>query len=389
MSAVLWCAIVSAGVASMVCGCAALRASPGEDPRLSGLDVQATAGGASALSPAFSGSRFDYTVDVQSDIGEVAIIPRVEDHSASRISVNGKLASSGDPFAVRLAVGDNPVKVEIQDRAGRKAVYTLTINREDIRPVVDRFKKLTYRDSATGATMGYRLFVPEGYDPSRSYPLVLFLHGAGESGSDNEIHLRANQGATVWAKPREQGRHPCFVLAPQNPKDPEAISPGDFGRMGWTSLMSRGFRDPFESAPALGMAYAVLQKVMADYNVDRSRVYATGLSMGCFGVCAMNVDHPDTFAAIVAICGGLDPASAFALAKKPIWVFHATEDPLVDVRFSRDTVRALSEAGGKPRYTEYGKEVYIAPTAHQSWIPAYASAEMRDWLFEQSKLARR
>ncbi len=99
----------------------------------------------------------------------------------------------------------------------------------------------------------------------------------------------------------------------------------------------------------------------------------------------MNVDHPDTFAAIVGICGGLDPARAAVLADKPIWVFHAAEDPIVNVRFSRDTVKALRAAGGKPLYTEYGKEVYIAPTAHQCWIPTYASGEMRDWLFAQSR----
>jgi predicted peptidase len=124
---------------------------------------------------------------------------------------------------------------------------------------------------------------------------------------------------------------------------------------------------------------------MADYNVDRNRVYATGLSMGGFGVFAMNVDHPDAFAAIVAICGGLDPARAAVLANKPIWIFHAAEDPIVNARFSRRTVKALRNAGGTPRYTEYGKETYIAPTAHQSWVVAFASSEMRDWLFEQSK----
>jgi len=376
--AVLWLAIVLGG-------CSSLGISPAGEPRLSGLDVQATAGGVSVLNPAFSASAFDYTVDVQSDIGEAAIIPRANAPSASRISINGEVVSSGAPLRVQLAVGYNPVKVDVKDRAGRSAVYTLTIKREDIRPVVDSFKKLTYLDPATGVTMGYRLFVPEGYDSTRSYPLVLFLHGAGESGSDNEIHLTANQGATVWAKPQEQAKHPCFVLAPQNPKDPAATSPDDFGRMGWTSLLQRGFYDPFKSEPALQTAFAVLQQVMADYNVDSKRVYATGLSMGCFGVFAMNLDHPDTFAAIVGICGGLDPLKAAVLANKPIWVFHAAEDPIVEVRFSQETVRALRDAGGKPQYTEYGKEVYLAPMAHVSWVPAYADAEMRDWLFEQSK----
>jgi predicted peptidase len=385
MSSGPWRAIVTSGVALMIGGCAGLGTTSAGNPRLSGLNVRATEGGFGALNPAFSENAFDYRVDVKSDVGEAAIIPRAKAPFASRISVNGEAVSSGAPQKIRLAVGDNPVRIEVRDRAGRSATYTVTITREDIRPVVDSFEKLTYRDPETGITMGYRLFVPEGYDPTKTYPLVLFLHGAGESGSDNEIHLTASQGATVWAKPQEQARHPCFVLAPQNPKDPKAASPSDFGRMGWTTLMRKGFNAPFEPEPALRTAFAVLQKVVGDYSIDSRRVYATGLSMGGFGVFAMNVEHPDTFAAIVAICGGLDPARASALAGKPTWIFHAVKDPIVDVSFSRKSVQALRDAAGNPRYTEYGKKVYIAPTAHQSWVPAYASGEMRDWLFEQSK----
>jgi predicted peptidase len=305
--------------------------------------------------------------------------------AAVSVILNGETVSPGVPHVVKLAVGDNPVRIKVKDLADRRAVYTVTVTREDIRPVVNSFKRMTFHDPATGLTMGYRLFAPEGYDPMKSYPLVLFLHGAGESGSDNELQLTANQGATIWAKPREQARHPCFVLAPQNPKDPKATSPEDPGRMGWTTLLRRGFADPFKSELALETAFRILQQVMADYSIDRKRVYATGLSMGCFGVFAMNVDHPDAFAAVVGICGGLDPAKAPVLAKKPIWVFHAEQDPIVNVRFSRETVSALREADGKPRYTEYGREVYFAPAAHWSWVPAYASREMRDWLFEQAK----
>ena len=367
-------------------GCAALGASPaGGEPRLSNLNLQAAAGGMSALNPAFSESAFNYTVDVQSDIDEVAIIPSVSEGSALSISVNGQTASSGDPLPVRLPVGDNTEKIEVRDRAGRSAMYSVIIKREDIRPVVEKFKKLTFHDPATGVTIAYRLFVPEGYNSSTSYPLVLFLHGAGESGSDNEIQLTANQGATVWAKPAEQARHPCFVLAPQNPKDPRATSPQDPGRMGWTTLMRYGFYRPFKSESVLQTVFAVLQQVAAEYNIDTNRMYATGLSMGCFGAFALNVDHPDTFAAIVGISGGLDPTKAAVLAKKPIWVFHAAQDLVVDVKFSRETVKALKDAGGMPRYTEYGKEVYVSSNAHSAWIPAYANREMRDWLFEQSK----
>ncbi len=354
-------------------------------PHLSGLEVRATAGGISALSPAFSQSVFSYTIDVQSDIAEAVVVPAVRDGSTLKVSVNGEPFSPETPPHVPLVVGDNAVRIVARDGAGRASAYVVTIRREDMRPVVDRFRKLSFHDPSTGVTMGYRLYVPEGYDASRRYPLVLFLHGAGESGSDNEVQLTANQGATVWAKPQEQARHPCFVLAPQNPKDPRATSPGDLGRMGWTSLMRYGFYNPFKSEPVLKAVFALLQRVEADYSIDPDRVYSTGLSMGCFGVFALNVDHPDTFAAIVGIAGGLDPARAVVLAKKPIWVFHGSQDLVVDVRFSRDTVKALRGAGGSPRYTEYGTDVYIPTNGHPSWVPAYASREMKDWLFEQTK----
>ncbi len=377
--------LAALGLAIGLGSCAALEAAPSGGPRLSGLEVQASAGGFGALSPAFSEGSFSYVADVQSDIREAFILPSVRDSSRVSISVNGEPWSAGERTKVQLETGDNVVRVEVKDRAGTSAVYTVDIRREDISPVVDKFMKLVYRDPATGITMGYRLFVPDGYDSSRSYPLVLFLHGAGESGSDNEIQLTANQGATTWAKPAEQARHPCFVLAPQNPKDPRATSPQDFGRMGWTTLMRYGFYRPFQPEPALRTVFNILQRVAADYNIDAHRIYATGLSMGCFGVFALNVDHPDTFAAIVGIAGGLDPDKAAVLAKKPIWVFHAAQDLVVDVRFSRDTIKALKDAGGAPRYTEYGTEVYISPDSHWSWVPAYASSEMRDWLFQQSR----
>ncbi len=373
------------GLAFGLGGCIVLGASPAGEPRLSGLEVRATAGGAGSLSPTFSPSVFEYTIEVESDIAEASIVPILSAGSSLSVSVNGEAASSEVSVPVSLSVGETRARVDVKDAAGRSAAYGVTIRREDIRPIVNRFKKLSYRDPATGVTMGYRLFVPEGYDSSSNYPLVLFLHGAGESGSDNEIQLTANQGATVWAKPSEQLRHPCFVLAPQNPKDPRATSPRDFGRMGWTSLMRFGFYNPFKPEPSLRTVFAILQQVTARYNVDVGRIYATGLSMGCFGVFALNVEHPETFAAIVGIAGGLDPARAAVLAGKPIWIFHAAQDLVVDVRFSRDTVKALRDAGGTPRYTEYGNDVYLPPDGHPSWIPAYASREMRDWLFEQSK----
>ncbi len=380
---VQWKIALAALLAVMTGACAATSSRSHELPGLNGLEVKATAGGLDALTPAFSRQITHYRLDVQSDIASVLVIPRVD--SGAAITVQDAEVSSGMPCSVALAVGDNSVKVEVSDPAGRTAAYTVRVTREDIAPTAARFRKLSWQDPATGISLGYRLFVPEPYDPVAAYPLVLFLHGAGESGNDNEAQLTANQGATVWAKPQEQARHPCFILAPQNPKDPNAVSPEDFGRQGWTTLMRLGPAHPFGVEPSLTACYGLIRKVMEEYSIDSKRIYATGLSMGGFGVYALAAEHPDTFAAVVGICGGLDPEKAGALSRTAIWVFHAAADPIVPVRFSQETVKALQAAGGHPRYTEYGPRVFLAPNAHVSWVPTYANREVRDWLFQQSK----
>ena len=287
----------------------------------------------------------------------------------------------GKAANVSIAVGDNTLHVVVRGGDRSTTAYTVHVNRENMQPVVDQFLKLSYKDAATGITMGYRLFVPTDYDSAKSYPLVFFLDGAGSRGSDNEIQLTGTQGATVWATPEEQAKRPCLVLAPQCPSD----RTGTYDTMGWTSLMSKGPRDPYTSRPELETAFRILQEVMGKYSIDRNRVYGTGLSMGGFGMWATAIAHPDIFAALVEESGGGDPANLSRVAKIPTWIFHAVKDPTIPISFARSTVGALTKAGGAPKYTEYPEDATFYPNAHSSWVPAYANAEMRDWLFQQSK----
>ena len=99
----------------------------------------------------------------------------------------------------------------------------------------------------------------------------------------------------------------------------------------------------------------------------------------------MALSHPDAFAALVVVAGGGDPAKLSGIANIPSWSFHAASDPVVAVKFGRDTVDALSAAGAKPKYTEYPSEGYFYPSAHFSWVPAYADESMREWLFALAK----
>ena len=155
--------------------------------------------------------------------------------------------------------------------------------------IVDRFVPMSFTDSA-GTTLEFRLFLPAGYrsDPgrARTYPLVTFLHGAGETGSSNITQLTANQGGVAFAKPERQRTDPSFVLAPQLPPPIR-----DFPNNNW-------------ALPARQNAVIeLIDAVAAAYPVDQDRLYLTGLSMGAFGTYGILPNHPDKFAGAIAIAG--------------------------------------------------------------------------------------
>jgi dienelactone hydrolase len=354
------------------------KGAPQQVPRLAGLEVQVTTGGGGALSPAFSPDVTRYSITVESDIYHIGIVPSLPRGSTDSVTVNGVDATAGTPVGVEPPVGSSEASVVVASASGMRTTYTIAVGRDDIRPVADKFLKLSFTDPATKVTMGYRLFVPDGYDPKQSYPLVLFLHGAGERGTDNEKQLTADLGATVWATPEEQAKHAAFVLAPQSNGKPDSTT-------GWTSFMADDRFHPFDPQDQLVTAYHILQRVERDYSIDRKRVYLTGLSMGGFGAFALAIAHPNDFAALVSVCGGGDPARLAAIAKVPVWVFAAVFDPDVSVSRSVKTVQALRDAGASPRFTEYPTSAYFYPSPHFSWVPAYADSEMRDWMFRQSR----
>ena len=172
-----------------------------------------------------------YSIAVESDISHIGIVPNLPGGSTDSVTVNGVDATAGTAVGVEPPVGSSETSVVVASASGTRTTYTIAVRRDDIGPVVDKFLKLSFSDPATKVTMGYRLFVPDGYDPKRSYPLVLFLRGAGERGTDNEIQLTANRGATAWATPEKQAKHAAFVLAPQSNGKPDSTT-------GWTSFMA-------------------------------------------------------------------------------------------------------------------------------------------------------
>jgi predicted peptidase len=228
-------------------------------------------------------------------------------------------------------------------------------------------EKRTFNDKQ-GMTLPYRLLIPENYDPKKRYPLVVFLHGAGERGEDNKAQLV--HGVAEFVKPDNRQKYPCFLIAPQCPTGKR------WAEVDWGAESHTMPKEPSEPGRLTLELIAALQK---EFPIDAKRLYLTGLSMGGYGTWDLISRRPELFAAAVPVCGGGDEAAAARIAKIPIWVFHGAKDRAVKVDRSRNMVNALKKAGGNPRYTEY------PDVGHDSWVPAYHDAEMFAWLFAQKK----
>lgn len=231
----------------------------------------------------------------------------------------------------------------------------------------DRFEARTFVDAA-GKKLNYRLLKPKGYDPNKSYPLVLFLHGAGERGSDNKVQLV--HGMNEFAADEIMEKYPAFVIAPQCPEGKQWVD------VPWSAdshLM------PKEPAEPLKQSLDLIAALQKEFSIDKSRLYVTGLSMGGFGAWDAIQRRPELFAAAVPVCGGGDSTLAEVIKGVPVWAFHGAEDGAVKPLRSRDMIAALKKAGGSPKYTEYEK------VGHNSWEKAYADAKMFEWLFAQHK----
>jgi predicted peptidase len=201
------------------------------------------------------------------------------------------------------------------------------------------------------------------------YPLVLFLHGAGERGNDN---LKQLKYLPTWlADPALRQRHPCFVLAPQCRMDERWVD------VSWADEKST----PQPTTPTVDLAAATkaIEQTLMREAVDPARIYLTGLSMGGYGTWDLAARMPDRFAAILPVCGGGDDRVADRIAALPIWCFHGDADTAVPVDRSRTMIAAVKAAGGRPIYSE------LPGVGHDSWTPAYRDGFVLDWLFSQRR----
>jgi predicted peptidase len=224
-----------------------------------------------------------------------------------------------------------------------------------------------------GTSYPYSVYVPRAFDGSKAWPVILFLHGSGERGTDGLRSTQIGAGAAIRANP---DRVPAIVVFPQAPPD------------------SRWLGDPADAA------MAALEKSIVEFHGDRHRVYLTGLSMGGYGAWHLALVHPNTFAALIVVCGGLLPHAtttavqqspltmaasdpyaftAHALRALPIRMFHGDADPVIPVEESRRMAENLAHEGADARYVEY------PGIGHNAWDRAYGDAETWAWLFAQRK----
>ena len=207
--------------------------------------------------------------------------------------------------------------------------------------------------NADGHVSPYVVFVPHGYDGKKAVPVVLFLHGAGETKGGGKMPAEVGIGPAI--KKREK-TFPFLTVIPQSEKRT------------WKADSDDGKR-----------ALAILDEVTKSYKTDPKQTYLTGLSMGGFGTWSIAAAHPEKWAAIVPICGGGNTAAAEKIKGIPAWVFHGDKDTAVPVDLSRKMVEALKTAGGAPKYTEY------PGVGHNSWDMAYAEKELFPWMLAQKR----
>ena len=213
-------------------------------------------------------------------------------------------------------------------------------------------EKIFEKEITVTARLKYLLALPDGYGDEETkagrWPLLVFLHGAGESGDDLEKVKAHGPPKLIAAGDRA---FPCIVVSPQSP-----------GR-GWNP----------------DVLAALVDEICREYRVDEDRIWLTGLSMGGFGTWALAAANPDRFAAIVPICGGGNPSQADKLVGIPIWAFHGAKDFVVPLAASQQIVDAIKEKGGDPKFTVYPE------AGHDSWTETYADPALWDWLFAQSR----
>jgi poly(3-hydroxybutyrate) depolymerase len=230
------------------------------------------------------------------------------------------------------------------------------------------FEKKVFHAS-NGLKLPWRLLSPRDSVNGRKYPLVIFLHGAGERGNNN--HAQLKNGVMAFAEPDMRTNHPAYILAPQCPEN-----------VRWSAVDHNWYNATFTDEPTQPMSALIelLEDFISSHNdIDHYRIYVTGLSMGGFGTFDLLARQPDLFAAGIIVCAGGDTKIAPLISHIPVSIFHGATDMTVPVKMSRDMVQAIKYAGGDPEYKEF------TSLGHAIWQEVFFNEQNLYWLFSKSK----
>lgn len=294
----------------------------------------------------------------------------------NKIEVWSELVPS--PVAVRYAWANNPEDCNLINTQGLPASPFRTDQWAGItvgKPAGEFLKRKF--PATTGDTVGYRILYPENYDPGKRYPLLCFLHGAGERGKDNERQIMTGGLIDLFMNATNRKKFPCIAIFPQVRED-QYLANVDINSK--TTPYSFHFNYKQKMTPAMQSVMELVRSVVSKEPVDTNRLYIMGLSMGAIGAFEIVYRFPGVFAGAVAICGAGD-SSAYTscTAKTAFQLYHGDADPVVGVGESRSMYRRLTDLKGKVQLTIY------PGVAHPAWRNALPSPDLFPLLFANSR----
>ena len=220
-------------------------------------------------------------------------------------------------------------------------------------------------------TLNYRILKPLNYNPNKQYPVHLFLHGSGERGNDNSSQL--THGGMLFLKKENREKYNSWVIFPQCSENDRWPSLS-FSK--WNKTINNKITKPNKS---LGLVIKLMDEFIEKKQVDKQRIYVSGLSMGGMGTFEILFRRPNMFAAATPICGNGIPQLAKLYADKvPLWIFHGSDDVVVCPKYSLTMAKAIIEAGGSPKINLYEN------TGHASWNNAFAEKDFLSWIHSKS-----
>ena len=290
--------------------------------------------------------------------------PRQWTSSDGKSKFMGNLIEFSDKeVKIRRSTDFNQFKLPLDKLSLEDQTYIRSLLREKRRDA--GLKEGAYAEKITGQFakgvskqgLNYQLWGSATLDGTKRYPLVIWLHGSGQSGTDNESQLGG--APKLWTTEEKLAKQPCFLLAPQCPS----------ADIGWKNQVAVNL-------------LALIADLTEHLPIDADRLYLTGSSMGGFGTFSIAAKYPGVFAACVPLCGGGDVKNAEILKNTPFWVFHGDKDDMVPVERSRAIVEAVKQAGGERiKYTE------LAGAGHGITGIVYPRTDLHEWLFQQKKSA--